>query len=137
MATAEMDERTQQSSLKAPPSSKQVTDVEIGSIHQLPPAQHLQRKLHSKEVQLFAIGGAIGTSLFVQMGSALPKGGPAGLFIGFVIWGAVMLCINECFGMQHALEPYRLGGPLTKYSGVSLLRPNPITVHSPCRCLCR
>lgn len=63
-------------------------------------SQHLQRKLGSKEVQLFAIGGAIGTSLYVQMGAALPKGGPAGLFIGFVIWGMVMLCINECFGMS-------------------------------------
>lgn len=65
--------------------------------------QDLHRKLGSKEVQLFAIGGAIGTSLYVQMGAALPKGGPAGLFIGFVIWGAVMLCVNECFGKELEL----------------------------------
>lgn len=32
------------------------------------------------------------------MGSVLPKGGPAGLFIGFMIWGFVMVCVNECFG---------------------------------------
>lgn len=61
-------------------------------------SQHLHRKLRSREVQLFAIGGAIGTSLFVQMGSALPKGGPAGLFLGFLIWGMVMVGVNECFG---------------------------------------
>ncbi len=36
-------------------------------------------------------------ALYVQMGSALPKGGPAGLFIAFVIWGGVMWCVNECF----------------------------------------
>jgi amino acid transporter len=31
------------------------------------------------------------------MGSVLPKGGPASLLIGFIIWGGVMWCINECF----------------------------------------
>lgn len=81
------------------PTLSNGSDVETGE-SQLVSAgsQHLQRKLRSREVQLFAIGGAIGTSLYVQMGSALPKGGPAGLFIGFLVWGAVMLCVNECFG---------------------------------------
>ncbi|KAK8041411.1 hypothetical protein PG994_014418 [Apiospora phragmitis] len=54
-------------------------------------SQALHRKLRAKEVQLFAIGGAIGTSLYVQMGSALPKGGPASLLIAFMIWGGLML----------------------------------------------
>lgn len=79
--------------------SEPTEDVENGfSALQRSTSQTLHRKLGSKEVQLFAIGGAIGTSLYVQMGAALPKGGPAGLFIGFLIWGAVMLCVNECFG---------------------------------------
>jgi amino acid transporter len=52
---------------------------------------------------------------FVQMGSALPKGGPAGLFIGFLIWGGVMLCVNECFAELVCYAPIpspfvRLGG---------------------------
>ena len=51
-------------------------DIEVGSTQLITAgSQHLQRKLGSKEVQFFAIGGAIGTSLYVQMGSALPKGG--------------------------------------------------------------
>lgn len=80
-----------------PPSTN--SDVEIGDTQLVSAgSQHLHCKLRSKEVQLFAIGGAIGTSLYVQMGSALPKGGPAGLLLGFLIWGAVMLCVNECFG---------------------------------------
>lgn len=78
-------------------------------------SQHLHRKLRGKEVQLFAIGGAIGTcmhpfptsgllnvltilALFMQMAYSLPSGGPAGLFIGFVIYGTVMVAVNECFG---------------------------------------
>lgn len=38
------------------------------------------------------------------MGSALPKGGPAGLFLGFMIWGAIMVAVNECFGKNHTLS---------------------------------
>ncbi|KAF7561115.1 hypothetical protein G7046_g3037 [Stylonectria norvegica] len=75
-----------------------VTNVNAGS-------QHLHRKLRGKEVQLFAIGGAIGTSLYVQMGSALPKGGPAGLFIAFLIWGFIMWAVNECFAEMVTYLP--------------------------------
>ncbi|KAK4503418.1 hypothetical protein PRZ48_004333 [Zasmidium cellare] len=92
------------------------TDVEVGSAHLITAgSQQLHRKLGSKEVQLFAIGGAIGTSLYVQMGSALPKGGPAGLFIGFVIWGAVMLCVNECFAEMVCYAP--IPSPFIRMAG--------------------
>jgi amino acid transporter len=33
------------------------------------------------------------------MGAVLPKGGPAGLFIGFVVYGTIMLAVNQCFGI--------------------------------------
>lgn len=39
------------------------------------------------------------------MGSALPKGGPAGLFIAFLIWGAVMWAVNECFAEMVTFLP--------------------------------
>lgn len=101
MVIAEMEESSQKQSAKLPSSSKNITNVELGSVQHVSPTQHLHRKLRSKEVQLFAIGGAIGVNLFVQMGSTLPKGGPAGLLLGFVIRGAVVLCGNECFGTQY------------------------------------
>ncbi|KAK8224905.1 amino acid permease [Phyllosticta capitalensis] len=78
-------------------------------------SQHLHRKLRSREVQLFAIGGAIGTSLFVQMGSALPKGGPAGLFLGFLIWGMVMVGVNECFAEMVCYAP--IPSPFVRLAG--------------------
>ncbi|KPI45838.1 General amino acid permease AGP2 [Cyphellophora attinorum] len=79
-------------------SNGNVVDVTAGS-------QALHRKLKGPEVQLFAIGGAIGTSLYVQMGSALPKGGPIGLLLAFLIWGAVMWCVNECFAEMVTYVP--------------------------------
>jgi len=39
------------------------------------------------------------------MGSALPKGGPAGLFIAFLIWGLVMWAVNECFAEMVTYLP--------------------------------
>ncbi|CZT25817.1 related to amino acid transporters [Ramularia collo-cygni] len=98
-------------------NEKHVADVEVGAFdHASLPNPQLHRRLRSKEVQLFAIGGAIGTGLFVQMGSALPKGGPAGLFLGFVIWGAVMLCVNECFAEMVCYAP--IPSPFIRLAGV-------------------
>lgn len=37
-------------------------------------------------------------AIFVTIGNALPKAGPAGLFIGFLIWGCCVLAVNECYG---------------------------------------
>jgi amino acid transporter len=39
------------------------------------------------------------------MGSALPKGGPAGLFIAFLLWGGVMWAVNECFAEMVTYAP--------------------------------
>ena len=38
-------------------------------------------------------------ALYVQMGPSLPKGGPAGLFLGFLVYGTIVLSVNQCFGM--------------------------------------
>ncbi|KAI0485038.1 putative general amino acid permease [Xylariaceae sp. FL0804] len=103
---------------KASPSSSLGHDTEAtaGTVADITAgSQHLHRKLNGRQVQLFAIGGAIGTSVFVQMGSALPKGGPAGLFIGFAIWGAVMLCVNECFAEMVSFAP--VAAPFVRFGG--------------------
>lgn len=42
----------------------------------------LHRKLKGRHMQMIAIGGSIGTGLFVGSGSALQSGGPASLVIG-------------------------------------------------------
>ncbi|KAK5169197.1 uncharacterized protein LTR77_006506 [Saxophila tyrrhenica] len=88
------------------PSMRSDEDVTEGSIADVTAgSQALHRSLRGPEVQLFAIGGAIGTSLYVQMGSALPKGGPAGLLIAFLIWGGVMWAVNECFAEMVTYAP--------------------------------
>lgn len=66
---------------------------------------HLKRVLNASQVQLYAIGAAIGTGVFVAMGSSLPTGGPAGLFLGFAVWSIVAYGVNECYGMSSILTP--------------------------------
>ncbi|KAI9749096.1 MAG: hypothetical protein M4579_007003 [Chaenotheca gracillima] len=80
-------------------SEKIVSD---GSNDQIPPYEHgdefgarrsssvykpridsTHRKLKPRHIQLIGIGGTIGTTLFVQIGQGLLKGGPGSLFIAF------------------------------------------------------
>ncbi|PLB46228.1 hypothetical protein P170DRAFT_467331 [Aspergillus steynii IBT 23096] len=68
-------------------------------------SQDLHRRLRGREVQLFAVGGAIGTSLFVQMAAVLPKAGPAGLFLGFVAYATIALSVNQCFAEMVCYLP--------------------------------
>ncbi|KAK4547085.1 hypothetical protein LTR36_001306 [Oleoguttula mirabilis] len=66
---------------------------------------HLQRKLNGGQVQLYAIGAAIGTSVFVAMGSYLPTGGPAGLLLAYVVWSIVCYAINETYAEMVCYAP--------------------------------
>ncbi|KAI3065378.1 hypothetical protein CBS147353_8435 [Aspergillus niger] len=78
-------------------------------------SQYLHRKLGGKEVQLFAVGGAIGTSLFVQMGAMLPKAGPAGLLIGFLAYTPIVLAVNQCFAEMVCYLP--IPSPFIRLAG--------------------
>jgi len=49
----------------------------------------LNHSLKSRHLNMIAIGGSIGAGLFVGSGSALSRGGPAALLIGFGIIGIV------------------------------------------------
>ncbi|KAL2833021.1 amino acid permease/ SLC12A domain-containing protein [Aspergillus cavernicola] len=96
--------------------SPSASDADAGTISDITAgSQALHRKLGGKEVQLFAIGGAIGTSLYVQMGAALPKGGPAGLFIAFIVWGTIMWAVNECFAEMVTYLP--VPSPFIRFGG--------------------
>ncbi|KAI7154687.1 amino acid permease, partial [Hortaea werneckii] len=80
--------------------------LEVGSTAAIDAGSgHLQRKLNAKQVQLYGIGTAIGTSVFVAMGSYLPTGGPAGLLMAFCIWSCVAFCINETYAEMVCYAP--------------------------------
>jgi amino acid transporter, AAT family len=56
----------------------------------------LQRGLSSRQVQMIAIGGTIGTGLFLGTGRSLAQGGPASMLIcysivGFIVYVTLLL----------------------------------------------
>lgn len=55
----------------------------------------LQQKMKPRHLQMIAAGGAIGTGLFVGTGGALATGGPAGIVLGWVIMGFMVVTVSN------------------------------------------
>ncbi|CDO52408.1 hypothetical protein DV495_001340 [Geotrichum candidum] len=58
----------------------------------------LSRSLKGRHLQMIAIGGSIGTGLFVGSGKALSNGGPASLLIAFSLIGIMLYCTIQALG---------------------------------------
>ena len=52
-----------------------------------------------------AIGGSIGTALFVSIGSGLHHGGPGSLFIAYTIYACMLGLVNNCLSEMTILMP--------------------------------
>ena len=65
----------------------------------------LQHNLTNRHLQMIAIGGAIGTALFVGSGKALRTAGPAGILIGWGLTGTMIYCMNMALGELAVVFP--------------------------------
>jgi yeast amino acid transporter len=65
----------------------------------------LDRKLKGRHMQMIAIGGAIGTGLFIGSGSSLATGGPLALLLGFGIVGIMLFCVIHALGELAVVFP--------------------------------
>ncbi|KAF2112437.1 amino acid permease-domain-containing protein [Lophiotrema nucula] len=74
----------------------------------------LARKLKGRHLQMIAIGGSIGTGLFVGSGTALADGGPASLVISYSLVGIMLYCTVHALGEMAVLFP--VAGSFSAYS---------------------
>ncbi len=78
-------------------------------------ADKLARKLSARQVQMIAIGGTVGTGLFLGTGKSLATGGPASMLIGYAIVGAIVFITMLSLGEMAAFVP--IAGSFCTFAG--------------------
>ncbi|KAH7268818.1 amino acid permease/ SLC12A domain-containing protein [Fusarium solani] len=65
----------------------------------------LERGLKARHVQFIAIGGSVGTGLFLGIGSALTKAGPLSLLLGYTFTGVAIYAMLQSLGEMATWLP--------------------------------
>ncbi|KAJ2515345.1 hypothetical protein H4217_005228 [Coemansia sp. RSA 1939] len=65
----------------------------------------LQRKLKGRQMGMIAIGGTIGTGLFIGSGTTLSEAGPAGSLVAFVVMGSMVYFVCTSLGEMSTFMP--------------------------------
>ena len=68
-------------------------------------ADQLQRHLDNRQIQLIAIGGSIGTALFVSIGGGLYHGGAASLLIAYTLQSCMLALVNNSVAEMSTAFP--------------------------------
>ena len=76
--------------------------------------EHLHRGLKRRHLQMIAIGGSIGTGLFLAMGGTIRDAGPGGAMVGYAIMGLVVYCMMTALG--EMATKYPVPGAFTAYA---------------------
>jgi amino acid transporter len=78
-------------------------------------ADELHRRLGNRQIQLIAIGGSIGTALFVSINSGLHRGGPGSLFVAYSLYSIMLGFVNNCVAEMTTYMP--VSGGFIRLSG--------------------
>ncbi len=70
-----------------------------------PAAAGLKRRLQSRHIAMIAIGGSIGTGLFVASGASVAQAGPGGAIAAYVAIGMMVYFVVTGLGEMAALMP--------------------------------
>ena len=65
----------------------------------------LQRTLRARHLNMIAIGGAIGTGLFVASGATISEAGPGGALVAYALIGFMVWLVMQSLGEMAAYLP--------------------------------
>ena len=68
-------------------------------------APGLRRELKARHLTMIAIGGSIGTGLFVASGATISQAGPAGALLSYILIGAMVYFLMTSLGELAAFMP--------------------------------
>ena len=95
-------------------SQVDVSDLESSSYNKEEAVTQTVRGLKPRHIQLIALGGAIGTGLFVGSGAALSTCGPAPLFMSYIFMSFMVWTVMNQLGEMATFLP--LPGEATLYA---------------------
>ncbi|KAF2478331.1 histidine permease [Lindgomyces ingoldianus] len=76
--------------------------------------QALHRKLRSRHLQLIAIGGTVGTGIFIASGTSIATAGPAGALIAYAFVGTLVYSVMLSLSEMATYIP--IAGAFTRYA---------------------
>ena len=90
-------------------------DVNASHHHHPIQSDKLNRSLTARQVQMIAIGGTIGTGLFLGTGKSLATGGPASILIAYAIVGGIVFVTMLSLAEMAAFIP--VAGSFCTFAG--------------------
>lgn len=69
------------------------------------PSSSLRRELKARHLSMIAIGGSIGTGLFVASGASISQAGPGGALLSYVVIGLMVYFLMTSLGELAAFMP--------------------------------
>lgn len=96
-------------------SASNPEDYDAGPTGVVENVDHLKRHLGNRQIQMIAVGGAIGTALFVSISSGLMQGGPGSLFLAYTIYSGIMAMVNNCMAEMAVFMP--ISGSFIRFAG--------------------
>lgn len=67
---------------------------------------HLARKMSARHVQMIALGGVIGTGLFLSSGYTIHQAGPLGTVVAYLVGALIVYSVMLCLGELSVAMPY-------------------------------
>ncbi|KAH7091170.1 amino acid permease/ SLC12A domain-containing protein [Paraphoma chrysanthemicola] len=78
------------------------------------PEEGLQRNLSSRHLQFVAIGGTVGTGVFIASGGSIATAGPAGALLAYVFVGTLVYAVMNSLAEMATYLP--ISGAFTQYA---------------------